>query len=137
MDGLSAKPRLPVALLRAAKARHRGCVLFGYFLLHKQEKVTRPPGGRTKKHRDVSRSSQRGRNNKSETKTVGRGPPYKRTRERRPKWVPAFAGMTKVRRRTPPAETIARRPKKKPPSQEDGGRVTQKTFVRLTGKPQP
>ena len=24
------------------RARHRGCVLFGYFLLHKQEKVTRP-----------------------------------------------------------------------------------------------
>src|SRR3954470_14924655 len=39
------------------RARHRGCVLFGYFLLHKQEKVTRPPGRRTKQHRDVSRSS--------------------------------------------------------------------------------
>src|SRR4051812_16990711 len=57
MDGLSAKPRPPVAYLRAAKARHRGCVLFGYFLLHKQEKVTRPPGRRAEKHRDVSRSS--------------------------------------------------------------------------------
>jgi len=30
------------------RARHRGRVLFGYFLLHEQEKVTRPPGWRTK-----------------------------------------------------------------------------------------
>ena len=36
--------RPPVANRRAAPARHRGCVLFGYFLLHKQEKVTRRPG---------------------------------------------------------------------------------------------
>src|SRR5664279_4785054 len=57
MDGLSAKPRPPAANRREATARHRGCVLFGYFLLHKQEKVTRPPGRRTEAHRDVSRSS--------------------------------------------------------------------------------
>src|SRR4051812_43249073 len=78
MDGLSAKPRPPVAHLRAAKARHRGCVLFGYFLLHKQEKVTRPPGRRAEKHTDVSRSS-------------------RRHRQSRRNWIPAFAGMTTVR----------------------------------------
>ena len=30
-----------------------GALLLGYFLLGKQEKVTRPPGGRTEKHTDV------------------------------------------------------------------------------------
>src|SRR4051794_17384802 len=94
MDGLSAKPRPPAAHLRAAKARHRGCVLFGYFLLHKQEKGTRPPGGRAEKHRDVSRSSRQRptiktkrwaeahpmktnldrRNNESAQKKIGGGP---------------------------------------------------------------
>ena len=39
------------------RPRPCGCVLFGYFLLHKQEKVTRPPGWRTKTHRDVTRLS--------------------------------------------------------------------------------
>src|SRR5690348_12354901 len=36
-----------------------GALLFGYFLLGKQEKVTRPPGWRTKKHRDVKRLSRK------------------------------------------------------------------------------
>src|SRR5215475_7745238 len=40
-----------------ARARIRGRVLFGYFLLHEQEKVTRPPGWRTEKRRDASRFS--------------------------------------------------------------------------------
>src|SRR2546430_16640188 len=40
--------RSPVANpRRKARARRRGRVLLGYFLLHEQEKVTRPPGGRT------------------------------------------------------------------------------------------
>src|SRR3954452_14141451 len=67
MDGLSAKPRPTVAQLRAEKARRRGCVLFGYFLLHKQEKVTRPPGGRSKKHRDVSRLSRKHQRSKNKS----------------------------------------------------------------------
>ena len=51
--------RSPVANPRLqARARIRRRVLFGYFLLHEQEKVTRPPGRRTRPHRDVSRSSQ-------------------------------------------------------------------------------
>ena len=32
----------------ARRARHPGCVLFGYFLLHKQEKVTRATDARGK-----------------------------------------------------------------------------------------
>src|SRR6476646_10540078 len=44
------------------RARIRGRVLFGYFLLHEQEKVTRPPGWRTEKHTDVSRLSRQTRN---------------------------------------------------------------------------
>src|SRR4051812_36974838 len=55
------------------RARHRGCVLFGYFLLHKQENVTRPPGWRAEKHTDVSRSSHQRK------KKVGQGPPYAKT----------------------------------------------------------
>jgi len=41
------KPRSPPAHLEgeARKARHPGALLFGYFLLGKQEKVTRPPAG--------------------------------------------------------------------------------------------
>src|SRR5215467_2194196 len=48
-DGLSAKPRPPAAhpALRAGRDAE-GVLLFGYFLLHEQEKVTRPPGRRTK-----------------------------------------------------------------------------------------
>jgi hypothetical protein len=55
------------------RALHRGCVLFGYFLLHKQEKVTRPPGWRTEQHRDVSRFS---RKRPKQNRAVGQGPPY-------------------------------------------------------------
>ena len=46
------------------RARIRGRVLFGYFLLHEQEKVTRPPGWRTEKHMDVSRLSRQTPNQK-------------------------------------------------------------------------
>src|SRR3954451_15294965 len=51
-------------------ARCRGRVLFGYFLLHEQEKVTRPPGRRTKTHRDVSRFSRQRAENESKAKQM-------------------------------------------------------------------
>src|SRR5215472_17541475 len=66
-----------------ANRGREGVFFFGYFLLGKQKKVTRPPGWRTKKHRDVSRSSRKRQSlakNKSKAKA---------------KWIPAFAGMTK------------------------------------------
>src|SRR3954467_15610833 len=69
------------------RARHRGCVLFGYFLLHKQEKVTRPPGRRAEKHTDVSRSSCQ-RDKEQKQKRWAKAHPMKS------KWIPAFAGMT-------------------------------------------
>src|SRR4051812_21904593 len=66
--------RTSVARLRSRRLhrrpRPRGCVLFGYFLLHKQEKVTRPPGWRAEKHTDVSRSSREAPGKK--TRAVGR-----------------------------------------------------------------
>src|SRR5215467_14179170 len=58
--------------------RSRGCVFFGYFLLHKQKKVTRPPGWRTKQHKDV----------------IAKRPNPKR--RAKANWIPAFAGMTEV-----------------------------------------
>src|SRR5438552_9297988 len=58
-------------------ARRRGRVLFGYFLLHEQEKVTRPPGRRTK-HTGTS---------------VGfREAPSTEEQRAKAKWIPAFAG---------------------------------------------
>src|SRR5262244_3429594 len=65
-----------------ARARIRGRVFFGYFLVHEQEKVTRPPGGRTEKRRDASRFSRSAKD---------------RNRRARSKWIPAFAGMTSRR----------------------------------------
>ena len=38
-----------------ANRGREGAFFFGYFLLGKQKKVTRPPGWRSKKHRDVRR----------------------------------------------------------------------------------
>ena len=43
MDGLSAKPRPPVAHSRSERVAE-GAVFFGYFLLGKQKKVTRSHG---------------------------------------------------------------------------------------------
>ena len=62
----------------ARRPRPRGCVLFGYFLLHKQEKVTRPPGWRTKNHRDVSRLSRNANRRKSEITPTQTKPKHER-----------------------------------------------------------
>ena len=62
----------PSAKLRA---RIRGRVLFGYFLLHEQEKVTRPPGWRTEKHMDVSRFTQQRRRPNQEPTPFPPNPP--------------------------------------------------------------
>jgi len=77
-DALSAKPRPPVAHRRCAPARHRGCVLFGYFLLHKQEKVTRPPGRRTKPHKDVSLLSRNAKRKKIRNNSHPNQPKHER-----------------------------------------------------------
>jgi len=67
-------PAWPRALPQAA--RHPGCVLFGYFLLHKQEKVTRAWDARGKPN--------------------GRGQRGIKIKN----WIPAFAGMTSMAGRT-------------------------------------
>jgi len=54
-SGASSRSRLGTMPKRP---RPRGCLSLGYFSLGKQREVTRPPGWRTKTHRDVSRSSQ-------------------------------------------------------------------------------
>ena len=74
MDVLSAEPRPPAANRRSRRPT-RAALLFGYFLLGKQEKVTRSQDA-SGKHRDVSRllrSAEDTSNNK---------------------WIPAFAGTT-------------------------------------------
>ena len=55
MDGLSAEPGRPQRTSAQRRRRTRGALLFGYFLVGKQEKVTRSPGMASEKHRDVSR----------------------------------------------------------------------------------
>src|ERR1700755_1923419 len=70
------KPSARSEPLAQRGARIRGRVLFGYFLLHEQEKVTRPPGWRSEKHTDVSRFSRQHRKPKAKN------------------WIPASAGMT-------------------------------------------
>jgi hypothetical protein len=62
-------------------ARNRGCISLVTFFVQ-AKKVTRPPGRRTKPHRDVRRFSRQRRESKSKTKS---------------KWIPAFAGMTAKR----------------------------------------
>ena len=71
-----------------------GALLFGYFLLGKQEKVTARQGWRAKPHTDVSRLSRSANNQKKS------------------KWIPAFAGMTK-KKITPlhPADSPAAPPR--------------------------
>ena len=54
----SAEPRPTVANPRRRRGRGtEGALSLGYFSLGKQREVTRPPGWRTKQHRDVSRLS--------------------------------------------------------------------------------
>src|SRR6185369_8109451 len=72
MEVLSAEPRPPAANRRSRRPT-RAALLFGYFLLGKQEKVTRSQDA-SGKHRDVSRSSRNAEDNS--------------------KWIPASAGMT-------------------------------------------
>jgi len=50
------EPRSVLTLVAGQEPGDRGrggALLLGYFLLGKQEKVTRPPGRRTEKHTDV------------------------------------------------------------------------------------
>ncbi len=72
----------------ARKARHLGCVSFGYLSLHKQRKVTRSPAGRVKALHCESRRQ------RSKWIPASAGMTSK---ERR--WIPAFAGMTSIVRR--------------------------------------
>ena len=75
---VSEPPQRPreVAGHDARRPRPRGCVLFGYFLLHKQEKVTPSQG--------CEGSSQGRESGFASTPKV----------KRKSRWIPAFAGMT-------------------------------------------
>ena len=85
---------------RQRRAPHSGCLLFGYFLLGKQEKVTRSPGMASETRRDAGRLS---RNTEAQSKELDPGlrrddevGGFRRNDEREPRrWVPAFAGMTR------------------------------------------
>ena len=64
-----------------------GALLFGYFLLGKQEKVTRSPGRASEKHRDVRRVSR----NTPRAKGKELDPGFRRDDD-----VGGFHGMTKL-----------------------------------------
>jgi hypothetical protein len=81
------------------QARHRGVLLFGYFLLDKQEKVTRPPLRGTK----LAKSQQQ------KPREADRFNSPRMNRENRTlqsPWIPACAGMTKVRGKVAKIKTI-------------------------------
>jgi hypothetical protein len=115
-------PRDPDFAWTQNQARHRGVLLFGYFLLDKQEKVTRPPLRGTKLAKSQLRL--RGKRNASESLDSrlrgndgdlrrsredqhhphpnplleGEGEVRCRTKSRtlQSHWIPACAGMTKI-----------------------------------------
>ena len=63
------RPRVGAGLTPGDRGRV-GALLFGYFLLGKQEKVTRSPGWRAEKHRDVQRFSRNP--NQTQARTIKR-----------------------------------------------------------------
>ena len=81
------RPDLAHPQREARRARLPGCVLFGYFLLHKQEKVTRSHGCERKN--EGTRSEQ----NQKPQQKLDSSLRWNDELERR-HWIPASAGMT-------------------------------------------
>ena len=85
----------------ARRPRPRGCVLFGYFLLHKQEKVTPSQGceGSSQgRESDFVMRPKVKRKNRWIPASTGMTKMERLSSERKKKdrdWIPAFAGMTK------------------------------------------